>query len=106
MRIEERQEPRIHDPATICIGSDRYPGTIIGITRFVSGAKKGLVRKVTVQEDNAIIVSGDYYDPTYEYTRNEDGRSMTFTRGHDGNFRNDSYFCHIGSRRKYRDPSF
>lgn len=104
----DRPEPRVNDPCTISIGSDSYPGTVVGTTYFVSGAKKGLVRKLVVQEDDARVVSGSAFDGSaqYEYTRNSTGRRWEFRRNHAGNFQDGSYRCTVGHRRKHRDPHF
>lgn len=88
-------------PATICIGSDSYPATVIDITP--SG------KTVTVQEDNYYWISGDASigNGEYKYSRNENGREMKFRYSAKyGRWKNSSYRIYFGDRRYYRDPSF
>lgn len=107
-------DARVGDGATICIGSDRYAGTIIARTE----------NTITVREDEATVVKGSGHDGSaqYEYARDENGREMTFRRtirplGYSSyesdlkgwkraiKFRNGCYGL-ISGRRQYRDPSF
>jgi hypothetical protein len=99
-------EPQIGMGVTRCIGSDRYPGTILGISK--SG------KKIGVASDDYEIVSGSYGSEVYKITpaAAEDGKGLSYyTRRQDGRFREvgGSMNCvplRIGDRSVYRDPSF
>lgn len=82
-------------PATICIGSDCYPGTVIGITP--SG------KTVEVQEDDAISLANGSGE--YNYHFNSNNRIITFRYSKKINkYRNGPYRVIFGSRRFYQDP--
>lgn len=94
--------------ATVGVGSDRYPATVIEVKRYKSGALKGAVSEITVQEDVAHLVSGSEADGSaqYNYTTNENGEVTTFrprknrlvwksTGGR---------VLYLGARRRYYDP--
>lgn len=87
--------------ATVCIGSDSYPYTVIDITP--SG------KTVTVQEDDHNYMSGDSSIGTaeYKYTQNPNGRIMKFRYSKKyKRWKNTSYRVYFGHRRFYQDPHF
>jgi hypothetical protein len=97
-------EVEIGTPATIGIGSDSYPATIVSFLLFKSGAKQGQVRSILVQWDNHKFNPETRED---EYSRNPDGKIMVFTQNKRGRWHsNNSYGLGIGHRRYYQDPSF
>lgn len=103
-------EVKIDDPATMGIGSDRYPGTVTGVTYVKSGPNKGRVATVTVTEDDARMVTGSTQDgsATWEYSRNPEGRSYTFQARNRGRTVWQSagrgWTLYLGARRRYYDP--
>ena len=98
--------PEVGLPATVGVGSDCYPATVIDVTLFKSGAKAGEVRSVTVQFDSHHSVGGVWPDLEYEYDRNPVGRILTFFVNGQGKFRTDGYRLGLGHRRYYNDPHF
>jgi hypothetical protein len=93
-------------PATLSVGSDRYPATVIGVTHFKSGARAGEVRTVTIQQDTATVSGGVWPDLEYEYSPNPDGRILLFFADSKGRFKTDGYRLALGHRRRYNDPHF
>jgi hypothetical protein len=106
--------PEVGMGATILAWTDRYPATIVEV-QVIKGRTY-----VTVQEDRAKMISGDYYNPgEYEYTRNPEASFQTW-RTNDKGFWEGTYFnpktkrwvknpgngLRIGDRDKYHDPSF
>jgi len=100
-------EPSINMGVTRCIGSDRYPGTILEIS--ASGNKIGIA------SDTTEIVGGQGYgSEVYEITPAvaKEGQNLSYyTRRKDGRFREVGAGMNctplaIGSRSMYRDPSF
>ena len=91
-------------PATIAIGSDCYPGTVIQLR------ETNVWLTVTVQQDNERCVkrNSGYGSEEYEYDRNPEGARRTFK------FRKDTgkqvgrepHLVSFGHRRYYRDPHF
>lgn len=94
------------DGATYSIGSDRYPATVVGWKEFQSGPNAGEIREITVQMDKYSAVSGQWPDLEYAYTRNPDGRLLTFRRNKNGRFVSGPSYLHVGDRRYYNDPHF
>jgi hypothetical protein len=96
--------PQIGMGATIAIGTDAYPATIVAI--------KG--KKVLVQMDEyrRTDKNGISEDQKYEYYPNPNAPTKTFTLRKNGRFviegdsMNSSVRMYIGSRRAYQDPSF
>jgi len=90
------------DGATWGVGSDRYAGTVIGVS--ASG------HRVLVQADVARVVSGGEHDGSarYKYERNENGRILIFTRRKNGVYRMQGWKTtggvSFGVRCAYRDP--
>ena len=98
---EGEYRPEVGDGATICVGSDRYPATIVEIK------KNG---RVVIQEDNYKLISGTEQDGSakYEYTSNPDGDKYTCYNGKRGwCVWGNKYKCiALGNRRRYNDPHF
>lgn len=88
--------------ATIHVGSDSYPATVIQVTR--NG------KRVVVQEDNAIRVdtNGMSESQQYTYEPNPQGAIHIATLRKDGKYRETGGKTpiSIGFRRKYYDYSF
>ena len=68
--------PRLHGPATVLVGHDRYPATIIDL------AKGG--RTVTICMDKWKHKGGPVAD--FEYSRDPDGFVHTFTLRENGKY--------------------
>lgn len=94
----------IGTPATVGIGSDCYPATIVGVLLFKSGAKQGQIRSLLVQWDDHTF---NQETRDFEFSRNPDARIMVFTQNKFGRWKSDgSYGLGIGHRRYYQDPHF
>lgn len=95
-----------NEGATYSVGSDRYPATIVEVTLFASGPRKGQPREVTVQTDNWTVVSGSQHDGTAKYVYNRDygGAKRTFKAQKDGTLGAPGHRLHLGSRDRYYDP--
>jgi len=97
--------PEVGMGVTYGYGSDRYPATIIEIS------KNG--KQITIQDDTAVPGENfDYYgNQNYSITQNPNGSTRTYTfrkRGiwvQKGSARAIGFLT-IGSRDKYSDPSF
>lgn len=93
---------KLDEGVSMCIGSNRYPGTVIGITK--SG------KTVTVQEDDAHLENQDglgvFGNQRYRIERNEKGivRVFRYHRSKDG-FYADGMRLNA-SRSAYFDPHF
>ena len=95
------KEIRVGEAATISIGSDCYPATVIDVTP--SG------KTVTCQYDNFVFIPGSLTTGGYEYSYQSDpnGRIMKFRYSAKYNrWKNSSYRVSFGNRRYYQDPSF
>lgn len=94
--------PTIGMGATIQIGSDSYPATVIQVTN--NG------KRVVVQEDTATRVDANGMSERQDYTYepNPQGTIHIATLRKDGRYRltGGKTPIHIGSRRKYYDYSF
>jgi hypothetical protein len=99
-------EFKVGDAATYSVGSDRYPATVIDVQAFKSGPRAGRIRAITVQDDNAQVVSGNILDgsATYEYSRNTEGSIRTFTADKKGGFGKPFFRLYVGKRERYYDP--
>ena len=91
--------PVVGEGATILAWSDRYPGTVIAVSK--SG------KTATVREDRAIRTDGGGMTEAQEYRfeANPEGRTWTFrltTRG----WRGGGYGASFGHRSRYYDFSF
>lgn len=88
--------------ATVRIGTDRYPYTIVSIS--ASG------KTIVLQEDfyNRLDSNGLDEWQEYSYISNSNGDTITFRLGKNGYYKNNKrglYAC-IGFRRAYIDPCF
>jgi hypothetical protein len=106
--------PEVGMGATILGWTDRYPATIIDVQII-----KGRVY-VTVQEDHAKMISGDYYNPgEYEFTRNPAASFQTWRTTENGMWegtlfnaktkrwvKNRGNGLRVGDRDRYNDPHF
>lgn len=94
--------PTIGMGATIQIGSDSYPATVIQITQ--NG------KRIVLQEDNATRTDNNGLSELQEYTyqANPNGAIHIATLRKDGRYRltGGKTPVSIGIRRKYYDPSF
>jgi hypothetical protein len=103
-------EPTVGMAATVLLWSDRQPATVIKVEPFKSGARKGKARVVTVQYDTWKVTKGSEHDGSaqYEYERDENGRTETFTRSSKGRWTapGSSVGLRLGGRERYSDPSF
>lgn len=90
--------PEIGMGATICGWSDRYPATIVKITKT----------QVHVQHDDykRIDSNGMSEQQEYEYTRNTNGPVIVFRLSRGGlRSKSGNYLC-VGRRERYYDFSF
>jgi hypothetical protein len=87
----------VGEGATIAIGSDRYPATVIKVTPC----------RVTVQRDSFIRTDNNGFSESqeYEYSACPDGEVTVFYKTPRG-FQNGCYRLSLGGRRAYMDPSF
>lgn len=93
-------------PATLCIGSDRYPATVRSVSYFKSGARVGEVRSVIVQQDSVSVVGGTWPDLEYSFAPDPNGAIHLFFADRNGRLNNSSMRLTIGERRRYNDPHF
>jgi len=95
-------EPEVGMGATLSIGSDCYPATIIETNKTKT--------KIIIQQDLQEIDEGyDYYsNQVYKFIRNPDGEKRTFTLRKNGYWMemNGRQILSIGHKRAYQDPSF
>jgi hypothetical protein len=94
------QTVKIGDGATISVGSDSYPATVIKVTP----------KSITVQEDYATCISGNSHnseDQRWQITRDLSGR-ITTARWSEKRQRYQSHGTpvYVGHRRRYNDPCF
>ena len=102
-------EPEVGMGVTFLRWSDRSPGTIVSVTRFKSGARKGQVRKIGVQADKAIRTDdrGMSDAQTYRFERQPDTTVIEATVRKDGSFvTTGGARLRIGQRDSYYDYSF
>lgn len=96
----------VGDGATVGIGSDQYPYTIIAIN------KNG--KEVVIQRDDYSPAPGyEYYgSQVYEYTRNTNNKLEVWTLRNNGHYakkgspKGSCYYLSFNGRNAYRDPSF
>lgn len=102
--------PTVGMGATYAVGSDRYAATIVEVLTFKSGARKGQIRGVVVQDDNAILTGGSEQDgsATYRYEADPTAARETYLwNAAQGRFMRHGYTrLGLGHRSFYRDPSF
>lgn len=84
--LPDGPEPEVGMGATVCYYSDRDAGTIIGVTRFKSGPRKGQLRSVTWQRDRARRTDGLGMTDAqaYEYEPDPEGMTRTFYQRKEG----------------------
>jgi hypothetical protein len=99
-------KPELGSGATVAIGSDRYPATVIDIVLFKSGTRVGEIREVLVQFDATEVVGGKWPDLEYKYTPDSQGRQLWFHVKANGKFTCNGIGIGFGHRRKYHDPHF
>jgi hypothetical protein len=93
---------KVGDPATLCVGTDRYPYTVIKVSP--SGKTIVIQRDDFQRTDN----NGLSEIQNYTYTPNPEGGTITarWTKfGYCEGGQNGSP-VHVGSKRAYLDPSF
>ena len=98
--------PTVGMGATVGIGSDCYPYTIVSVSENL--------KTVIIQKDNYKPAKGyEYYgNQVYEFTPNETGSIEVWTLRNHGRYvrkgdkKGDGYYLTIGERRAYSDPSF
>lgn len=96
---KETIKPEVGMGATLCYPSDRYPYTIVSVSK--SGYK------IVIQADTAVVTKPmkQYGDPVeYRYERNPQGRMMSAFRNQRGVYKASGITVHIGDRRKYLAP--
>lgn len=104
-------KPEVGMGATILMWSDRHAATIVGVETFKSGARKGDVSVVRIQEDKSVRVDGNGQseDQQYEFVPNPNAPIKTYRVNSRGAFKatTGAYgTLRIGDRDEYRDPSF
>lgn len=72
--------PEVGDGVTFLYWSDRKPGTVVEVVRFKSGARKGEVKGIKVQEDHVELISGSQHtgDEKYEITPDTNAPVLTY----------------------------
>lgn len=113
-RVMERCAPpekiEVGMGATVIMWSDRHAATIVEVLKTAKGKIKGVV----IQRDSYKVISGTTMDGSaeYEYTPDTDAYKSTYTLRKNGTFvaegdeMNGGQKILIGTREKYRDPSF
>ena len=88
------------DAATLYLGSDRYPYTVI--------ARSKTGHKITLREDKATRIdsNGQSESQTYEYHPDPAGQVVVAYRDIRGQYHVKHSLVGLGSRVKYLDPSF
>jgi len=103
-------DPEVGMGATILMWTDRVPVTIVDVTFFKSGSRKGEVRSVLVQRDLAKRTdeNGMSDCQSYEFSPNPDASKQEWKKRKDGTFRMETRgdVLRIGQRDKYYDFSF
>lgn len=99
-------EPEIGMGATLCVGSDRYPYTIVDI---VTNKRTGLATILTMRADNFRLIGGSILSEhqEYEYTSDPAGVAIIVRKRSDGSWkvnRGETPVV-IGVKNYYRDPS-
>jgi hypothetical protein len=104
--------PEVGMGATYAVGSDRYACTIVEVLYFKSGARRGQIRGVVAQDDEAIRVSGSEQDgsATYRYEARPNAGKDVYLWNEDRQrfiLKGASYVrLGLGHRSYYRNPSF
>jgi hypothetical protein len=87
--------------ATLVVGSDRYPYTVVDISKAGN--------RVTIQADRfKVLHKGFTEDQSYEYSRNTEGQKILVSLRRDGKWKvaGESTLVVMGVRQAYIDPSF
>lgn len=96
------EDPVLGMGATYCIGSDRYAGTIVYVSR-----NKAVIK---VRDDKAIRTDNNGMSDAqnYRYEPNEEGEIRTFYRNQKGGYghRSRGGSCRVGVRDHFHDYSF
>ena len=99
------REFKVGDGATYMVGSDRYAGTIVEVS------KTG--HRVVWQFDRATLVSSTHFNECQEWAfeRDPDARTVVFTRRKDGRYAEAGAHYRgrpwlSAGRTAYRDPGF
>lgn len=101
--IENTSIPFVGMPATIAVGSDRYPATVVEVKT---------PRKIVIQEDVTIDRASNTFteDQKYTYFENPLAEKKVYSLRKDGCWMEsgtqNGRVLFLGSRTKYRDPSF
>lgn len=105
-KVDPSKDELVGQGATYRIGSDRYPATIVAVTRFKSGTREGQPRAITVQEDESTVVSGSQHDGSavYEYQTNPKAPWRTFLATTTGRYMRNGSSLSVGIRSRYYDP--
>ncbi len=99
--------PEVGMPATLCIGSDRYPGTVIEV--------RSDGKKIVVQTDEFKAGPGHEYFGNQKWitVRNENGPTTKFSLRKNGRWLPEGDDLHsrgtylsLGHASAYQDPSF
>ena len=93
---------KVGDGATVQLGSDQYPYTIIWIN--------GTGTRLTLQQDKSIRLDNNGMSDcqSYDYIKDLDGEIIDVSLRKDGKYRvsNSKQRVTLGVRRKYHDFSF
>lgn len=87
--------------ATLCVGSDRYPYEVIGMT--ASG------KTLTLRNMKAVHVSGSFQGQNAVYNAVQDPMGMVIKARWSNRanaFKYEHKFVHIGEAQFYQDPNF
>ena len=101
--------PEVGMGATVGVGSDRYPATIIEVNK----GKDGVGTSFAIQWDSHKRVGGEFPYYKYECKPNSNGRITYYTLRKTGRYKQKGWALRspgggigIGHRRYYQDPSF
>ena len=100
--------PEIGMGATVCYAKDRHAATVTAIETFKTGTRKGQVKAVTVQQDKATRTdkNGMSDSQSYEYERDENGRTWTFKVNKAGKFGVEGIALFVGTCDEFYDYTF
>lgn len=102
-------QPHVGMGVSFLYGTDTNPGTIFEVQKFKTGPRTGQIRRIGVREDNWTVVSGSEHDGSaqYEYESDENAPLVWFSKNKDGRWVSPKgQKLSVGTRRRYRDPSF
>lgn len=109
------RSPELGMGATILKYTERAAATVIEITTFKSGARKGLPKEVLVQYDDFVILDGDESDGSarYSYSSNPENRTVAFVMASKGKLAGNwvekglggrGWLLLLGQRERRRNP--